>query len=426
MKPFDRVAEYSVTSGIGTLTLAGPITGYQSFSSVLANNQLCDYCIYDPVTFDWEVGIGTYISSNQLARTRVIGSSSSNGPVTFASNNKQVFIQFGSNEFKNDFGNGSDGSVTISSNTNWENNTAADDTGYVLKQFTSLTINSGQTVSANHRSQIMVVKVSGNCTINGTLTMTGKAANSTPISDQLYKLFQLNLINEIIRLDPKIPLVAAAGGAGGITGFNSNGSNGSDGMTGGGGGGAGGDSGTVSHLGLGGNGSFGSCFGGGSGGGAGSNTAVPHDATAGGNYSGAGGNAGIGPAGSSGGNGSPNGSNSSPGANITFGSPSGGPGGVILLMVGGNLTVGGSGIISCNGGSSASVNDSGGTVRAATGGASGGGCIIIGYAGSLTLTAGYSITANGGIAGLATGGFSNNNGGNGGNGSIYGPVKLAG
>lgn len=64
---FDRVLETSTTTGTGTYTLAGAVTGYQSFG-VVGNGTSCYYCAID-VDFtgtpigDWEIGVGTYTES---------------------------------------------------------------------------------------------------------------------------------------------------------------------------------------------------------------------------------------------------------------------------------------------------------------------------------------------------------------------------
>ena len=52
----DRVKETTTTTGTGTLTLAGAVTGFQSFS-VVGNANTTFYCITDGT--DFEVGTGT-------------------------------------------------------------------------------------------------------------------------------------------------------------------------------------------------------------------------------------------------------------------------------------------------------------------------------------------------------------------------------
>jgi len=56
----DRVKETSTTTGTGTLTLAGAVTGFQSFAAI-GNGNTTYYTITNGT--DWEVGIGTYTSS---------------------------------------------------------------------------------------------------------------------------------------------------------------------------------------------------------------------------------------------------------------------------------------------------------------------------------------------------------------------------
>ena len=71
---FDRTRETSATTGAGTLTLAGAVTGYQAFSAVVPTGMLVPYASTDGT--NWEVGWGTYtLSGTTLARTLLIASS---------------------------------------------------------------------------------------------------------------------------------------------------------------------------------------------------------------------------------------------------------------------------------------------------------------------------------------------------------------
>jgi len=78
----DRVQETSTTSGTGTLTLAGAVTGYQSFASAIGSGNTTYYGIYETQTSNWEVGIGT-VGSGTLARTTVLASSNAGSLVSF-------------------------------------------------------------------------------------------------------------------------------------------------------------------------------------------------------------------------------------------------------------------------------------------------------------------------------------------------------
>lgn len=91
----DRVRETSVTSGTGTLTLQGPVPGYQGFSAI-GNGNTTYYCIAGSV--DWEVGLGT-VSGSTLQRTSVLASSNNGSLVNFTSEVKQVFVTQPSSQF---------------------------------------------------------------------------------------------------------------------------------------------------------------------------------------------------------------------------------------------------------------------------------------------------------------------------------------
>ena len=90
----DRVKETTTTTGTGTVTLAGAVTGFQSFS-VVGNGNTTYYTIAGQGTAEWEVGIGTYTSAGTtLARTTVLASSNSGSLVTFSAGTKDVFVTY--------------------------------------------------------------------------------------------------------------------------------------------------------------------------------------------------------------------------------------------------------------------------------------------------------------------------------------------
>jgi hypothetical protein len=90
----DRVRESSVTSGTGTITLDGAVSGFQSFS-VIGNSNTTYYCIADVTTGDWEVGVGTYTASGTtLSRDSVLESSNAGNLVDFSGNIKDVFCTY--------------------------------------------------------------------------------------------------------------------------------------------------------------------------------------------------------------------------------------------------------------------------------------------------------------------------------------------
>jgi hypothetical protein len=88
----DRVQETSTTTGTGTFTLAGAVTGFQSFS-VIGNANTTYYSIVGGAEF--EVGIGTYTSSGTtLSRDTVLESSNAGSLVNFSAGTKNVFVTY--------------------------------------------------------------------------------------------------------------------------------------------------------------------------------------------------------------------------------------------------------------------------------------------------------------------------------------------
>lgn len=86
----DRVKETSTTTGTGTLTLGGAVTGYQSFGSAIGNGNTTYYAIYLDGGSEWEVGLGT-VGSGTLARTTVYASSNGGSLVDFSAGQKSVW-----------------------------------------------------------------------------------------------------------------------------------------------------------------------------------------------------------------------------------------------------------------------------------------------------------------------------------------------
>jgi hypothetical protein len=86
----DRVKETSTTTGTGTFTLAGAVTGFETFSSAIGNGNTTYYAISLQGGAEFEVGLGT-VAAGTLARTTVISSSNSDSAVNFSAGTKDVF-----------------------------------------------------------------------------------------------------------------------------------------------------------------------------------------------------------------------------------------------------------------------------------------------------------------------------------------------
>ena len=88
----DRVKETTTTTGTGTLSLGGAVTGFETFSSGIGNSNTTYYAISLPGTAEFEVGLGTLSSdSSTIARTTIISSSNSDSAVSFSAGTKTIF-----------------------------------------------------------------------------------------------------------------------------------------------------------------------------------------------------------------------------------------------------------------------------------------------------------------------------------------------
>ena len=86
----DRIKETTTTTGTGTYTLAGAVTGFETFTANLSNSDTTYYACTDGT--DFEVGLGTFTSSGTtLARTTILSSSNSNNEVSWSSGTRTIF-----------------------------------------------------------------------------------------------------------------------------------------------------------------------------------------------------------------------------------------------------------------------------------------------------------------------------------------------
>lgn len=88
----DRVKDSTTTTGTGTITVSGTApTGFRSFASVASVGDSLYYCISSSTGADWEVGVGTLVTSTTLSRDVVYASSNSGNLVSLAAGTKDVF-----------------------------------------------------------------------------------------------------------------------------------------------------------------------------------------------------------------------------------------------------------------------------------------------------------------------------------------------
>lgn len=102
----DRVKETSTTTGTGTLTLAGAVSGFQAFS-VVGNGNLCKYTLLassEATPTAWERGIGTWATGGTLARTQVLDNSSgTTSPITLPAGTHTVMIGWGADDARQSY-----------------------------------------------------------------------------------------------------------------------------------------------------------------------------------------------------------------------------------------------------------------------------------------------------------------------------------
>jgi hypothetical protein len=87
----DRVQETSTTTGTGTITLAGAVSGFQSFSAI-GNANTTYYAIVGGT--QWEVGLGTYTSSGTTLSRDTVLASSTGSKLDLAAGTKNVFVTY--------------------------------------------------------------------------------------------------------------------------------------------------------------------------------------------------------------------------------------------------------------------------------------------------------------------------------------------
>ena len=196
-----RVKETTTTTGTGTLTLAGAVTGFETFAAGIGNSNTTYYAIVLPGTSEFEVGLGTLNSdSSTLARTP-ISSSNSDSAVNFSAGTKTIFctIPASKSVFLDASGNttlGADLSVGDDLTVNGGVIELRSNSGAVgqLKLYCEVSNNHAQTISpqAHGQSATNTLTLPGGSTIGnadatlvsdtGTQTLTNKTIDASQLS----------------------------------------------------------------------------------------------------------------------------------------------------------------------------------------------------------------------------------------------------
>ena len=157
----DRVKETSTTTGTGTLTLAGAVTGFETFSSAIGNANTTYYAIVNTTDGEFEVGLGT-VGAGTLARTTIISSSNSDSAVDFAAGTKNVFVTLPASK-----------SVILDSS----GNIVAND-GSALTNLNADNLASGTVPDARFPATLPAANGSALTDLNATVLTTGTVANA--------------------------------------------------------------------------------------------------------------------------------------------------------------------------------------------------------------------------------------------------------
>ena len=157
----DRVQETSSTTGTGTFTLAGAVTGFQSFSAIGDGNTTY-YAIV--LGSEWEVGLGTYTSSGTtLSRDTILESSNGGTAVNFSAGTKNVFVTYPAEEavYQDASGDAYAPQFAASNGLNVNNGTIGTSytfpTGYNSVEAGDVTLSGGVTVTVPSTSRWVIV-----------------------------------------------------------------------------------------------------------------------------------------------------------------------------------------------------------------------------------------------------------------------------
>jgi hypothetical protein len=157
----DRVQETSTTTGTGTFTLAGAVSGFQSFSAI-GNANTTYYAIVGGT--EWEVGLGTYTSSGTtLSRDTILESSNGGTAVNFSAGTKNVFVTYPAEEavYQDATNTAYAPQFAASNGLNLNNATIGTSytfpTGYNSVEAGDITISNGVTVTVPNTSRWVIV-----------------------------------------------------------------------------------------------------------------------------------------------------------------------------------------------------------------------------------------------------------------------------
>lgn len=198
----DRVKETTSTTGTGTLTLAGAVAKFQSFS-VVGDGNTTYYAIESGNGTDWEVGVGTYTASGTTLSRDTILESSNSGSAISLSGTSIVFCTYPAERSVNtaDIGSTVQG---YDADTAKYDDTTANFTGTLQVSGTAV-VKAGDNISTLTND---AGYVTGNQTItlSGDATGSGTTAITVTVADDSHNHIISNVDGLQTALDDKAPI----------------------------------------------------------------------------------------------------------------------------------------------------------------------------------------------------------------------------
>ena len=203
----DRVKETTTTTGTSTFTLAGAVSGFKSFDSVMTNNgsDTTYYCCTDNTNF--EIGIGTFNdnggSADTLTRDTVLASSTGS-KISWSAGTRSIFMTYpadkavfedASNNINGTFVGDLTGTLQTAAQTNITS----------LGTLTALTVDdiiiNGTTIGHATDDTDLITLANGIVTVAGEMSVTTLDIGGDNVTSSATELNLLNGVSGLVQAD---------------------------------------------------------------------------------------------------------------------------------------------------------------------------------------------------------------------------------